>query len=175
MYGALGMHIFREEILLAAQINLHRAEGGNLGPAGQWEYKNRSHEVTIFDRAYLFAPDVNQVEAEASTLNFQGTVIHELTHVATWEDPEILDSYQNSQPVFQLTQPVGSQYGWGVCGTDRHCKYSELVAMTTSAYMLTPDVFKWKFLFLEGEFWQLDWIRQFNRPPGPGEVTISAP
>jgi RHS repeat-associated protein len=175
VYGAFGMHIFKEEILSAALINLRRREGGDLGPAGQWTYRNGAHEVTIFDRAYFFTPDANQVEVEASTLNFQGTVIHEFTHVATWEDPQILASYRDSQPFFTLTQPVGGEYGWARCGTDRRCKYSERVAVTTSAYSLTPDVFKWEFLFLEGEYWQLDWIRQFNRPPGLGEITISAP
>jgi hypothetical protein len=175
VYSSLGMHIFKEEILLAARINLHRREGGKLGPGGQWTLRNGAHEVTIFDRAYLFTPDANQVQTQGSTLNFQGTLIHELTHVATWENPQILESYDENQPFFELAQPTGGSYGWARCGTDHRCKFSERVAITTSAYSLTPDVFKWKFLFWEGEYWQVGWIRQFNDSPGPGEVTISAP
>jgi hypothetical protein len=172
--GALGMHIFKEEILLAARIRLYRREGGARGPAGTPEFQDGSHAVTIFDRAYNVTPDANRWESRPSDLNFQGTVIHEFTHVATSENPQILASYQDSQH-FTLTQPVGGAYGWARCGTDGRCKYSERVAITTSTYSLTPDVFKWEFLFWEGEYWQLDWIRQFRRPPGPGEVTISAP
>jgi hypothetical protein len=39
---------------------------------------------------------------------------------------------------------------------------------------LTPDVFKWKFLFWEGTYWQKSWLRQMDSPPGPGEASIQA-
>jgi RHS repeat-associated protein len=165
VYGALGMHIFKEEILSAERINLLRREGGKLGPAGTHMFADGTHTITIFNRAYYPTPDVNRWEHEPSGVNFQGTVIHEFTHIATTENPQINESYRDAQP-FLGSNRVGSEYGIARCGMNLNCRHSEKIAMITSAYQLTPDVFRGN--------WQLDWIRQFNRPPGPGEVSMSA-
>jgi len=181
VYYSLGAHVFRNDILKATHITLHRRhdlilEGGiKIGTvAGTHQKIGDTHEVTLYDYAYHLTPDANERQEKESSLNFQGTVIHELTHVAIAENPLILESYQKSKR-FQWQPPVGARYPYVDIGcTSTTCRDTERIAMTASAYHLTPDVFKWKFL-VEGTYWQLDWIRQFDSPPGPGEVSIHAP
>jgi hypothetical protein len=144
LYGVLEGFLLRDAIT-AASITMIRAIEHPLGPGvggettllpgGRGEYG-----ITIFDSAWRFEPAMNEGSSLVrEPLDFQGTIAHELTHVATNEHPEIVNSYTAEvSNHWDPHSPVGATYNFNQPGMTPKKKAAEMVSMTVATYMYEP-------------------------------------
>jgi RHS repeat-associated protein len=183
VWEALSGHVFSQDVLGAKAINLFRRnffhdENDKVGGFTTGDGKG-TYDVSIYDFAYKILPD-SSGEATKSLFNFQGTVIHELAHVAIYENPYILETYSKRSSLLNHPENLliggrmfGEAYPWDKC--TGHCDQEE-VAIAAATWQLMPQSFDGTF-FTD---WRKSWIEIFyhpNRkaPGGYGETTITAP
>jgi hypothetical protein len=126
--------------------------------------------MTIHDSAWSFEPAVNKYHPEKSSRNFASVVAHELTHLAQFESPSLLDDFETT-----LGYHWHSSLIWGSPVGDAYPNPSkaEDMAMTVAAYMYQPGAFNHLFW----RDWRFEWVSehawtyQYWGPP-PSYCTI---
>ncbi len=183
VWNALAGHVFINDILSASHINLYRRQfyshlHDGIGGATIPGSNKGDYNTTIYDDAYYLPPSGN-ARGDPDDLNFEGTMIHELAHVAMGQNSLIRESHSLRQGIpdtvglglTQLSQyagfpirilPFGNQYDYRTCG-DR-CD-TEVIAMAAAIWQLTP---------LSVSNWQIEWIGQFYSP-NPFALPVTGP
>lgn len=109
--------------------------------------------MIIYDNAYYYLPDGNGMTIQMYITNFEGTVSHELTHVATDENPLLVYWYKWEASRRWLNK-VGFKYYSPSCTGD--CVYEEQLAMVVSAYLLQRETLEAGYL----DSWQQNWLER---------------
>jgi RHS repeat-associated protein len=168
LWSALAGHVFKKEILNAPLINFYRKsiyineKTGliNRGVGGETRSEFIGYSIYIFDYAFRLPPDMNSAKQNKSFNNFQGVIVHELTHVAIFENPNILTSYSNTanmlkHPKVWLPKGIGKAYPTDLC--DPNCD-SEWIAIAASTWQLSPESFDVSASYTD---WRKNWIESF--------------
>lgn len=73
-------------------------------------------------------------------INFQGTIAHELAHVAVGEHLVLLNNYvTESSKHNDYPEPIGQAYNYNQPGMTAMKETEEKLAMTVAAYMYEPN------------------------------------
>ncbi len=155
--------MFLDSILTASHIDLYRkhwyvAEGdGYAGSEFATDRKAGKYQVEIYDQAYNTTPDANNFHAPASLVNFQGAVIHELTHVALDQNKDIVEAYRKGrQGQIEAWRP----FGGGVdCVFPGPCD-EEVIARASSTYLLSAKSFRYGLDLLYHD-WREEWLGRY--------------
>lgn len=137
-----------------------------LGTGGRYSIVEGGYKIQVFNAAYKNRADVNLdfTETPASWTNFTGVIIHELTHIAVLESPQILASYFQAQDEYGAQSLLGTHYGAPFVD-DLH-RAQELLAMTVAVSETNPTHFTQTnscFLFFTctSTDWRQEWLRQY--------------
>jgi hypothetical protein len=188
VWKSLQGHVFISDILKASAINLFRQAfyhfAGDL--VGGATISDPDHpgiyQVTLYDDAYKLLPNGNG-QGASSLQNFEGTIIHELAHVAMHENPFIVESHTLRSNLADypdnilLGHTFGKAYDFSQCGEG--CD-TEQIAMAASTWQLMPQSFNGSFFFIPYVDWHESWIGSFYTPNllapgGYGDTYIGAP
>lgn len=162
MAKALSGRGFGGAIATAPAINFYRQEFGGSGEGGLTkQLDDGTYNIAIYNLAYYIEPDVTNASGLPNLQNFEGAIVHELTHVAIDQDPTILQSYKQEQDKHGSGATIGLDYNKSNCVTaipyDADCMNKEMIAMTASTFQLSPKSFD--FSFFLGHDWRKDWFQ----------------
>lgn len=148
-------HAFSKDILSAKELNFYRREFGGIGVGGHTidPLYTGEWDITIFNPAYDVAPNVNTLGADRLA-NFQGTLVHELTHVATGQNPLILISYREEEAKHFWPSPIGGGYDKSICNGKPDCLDLEMIAITAATWQVDRNSFH----PVTHTNWRNDWI-----------------
>jgi hypothetical protein len=160
---ALAKHIFITDILTATEINIGHLESfgrGRVAGATDDNIGGGKYKIVIYDYAYNAPLDGNSNWAPNNIVNFEGTKIHELTHVAVNENPSILASYKAEKKKHPFELPtIGSAYDWQGCRSNPDCDSDEeRLALATTVWHLSPGTFDTYFY----TDWRKYWLQSYS-------------
>jgi RHS repeat-associated protein len=181
-YGLLN-HVFIIDIIGAPSITFIRESSHSTGASG-YTYQRIAgfHRITIYDNAYFALPDGSGATEQPSLRNFQGTVIHELAHVAIEENPFILESYEMRSNWAYYPDSFRDWFNptFGQSYNCRGCDMrKEKIAMAASTWQLMPESFNVSIGPISYTDWHYEWISSFYKPnplakPDLGPTSIRA-
>ena len=168
---AIAGHVFKDDILSAKLINFHRNTTDPIdnGIAGNTHRNDDgSYDVTLYDYAYYSSPDFNSDRSSPDIKNFEGTIIHELTHVAQFQNPEIDDSYTATKSSewwkFWKSVTVGKKYGYQDECLFFNCSDHQEVAMIAATNQTNPNYLTVNLLgVVLWSSWQKTWIEGYTK------------
>jgi RHS repeat-associated protein len=173
---ALAGHIFANDVMKAKGLTFARQEKYDRDPSVSAGITKDGKTLYIFNRAYESPIDANSYETAHSPMNFLGALLHELTHIAIANNPNILTSFSEAAKqaggiscfsVLGCSLPIGRAYG-GLADMPEADRNNEIVAMTVSAQSLSPQAFNigaggW-LTSKTFTHWTALWINRFLRP-----------
>jgi hypothetical protein len=146
-----------------AQVDMIRYEyggdrvAGGTGPQDMFDPAVQKYQVYVFDFAWEAAPQGSVAPYDPS--NFEQTVVHESTHVAQGQNPELLRDYGAWIEGYPF--PVGTDYSaaeWSI---------SEDMALTVSTIVYGDPDTRQHFVggVTEHSFWFVHWSTTRSRDP----------
>lgn len=165
-HRAYSNHIFKHDIMFADRITIYRRRNltwNEMGTSGEVKYNKNYpgiYSMYIYDFAYESLPTANGT-SPPSLLNFEATIIHELTHIADTENPSILEAYKRRLAERDRGESLLDEYiptiGWVYdcrdCDRDR-----EQLAISVATYTLMPWAFSrgaaptdWRYEWLKAQ------------------------